>query len=82
MDSLCQIQLDHFVPTESSPFLQQIRTEERTGNVASAQNGCAGTTLLSRQLKQNGAITRNNRTRDKIYSHLCSYIYFLVHKTF
>jgi len=31
-------------------FVQQLRTEEQTGNVTSAQNGCARTTL-SRQFK-------------------------------
>jgi len=31
-------------------FLQPLRTEEQTGNVTSAQNGCARTTL-SRQFK-------------------------------
>jgi len=36
-----QIQLDHFVPMEGALFVQQLRTEKRTGNVASAQNGCA-----------------------------------------
>ena len=45
-----QIQLDHFVPTEGALFVQQLRTEKQTGNVASAQNGCARTTL-SRQFK-------------------------------
>jgi len=47
----CQFQLDHFVPKERALFEQQIRTEKQTGNVANAQNVCAGTTLLSRQLK-------------------------------
>jgi len=45
-----QIQLDHFVPMEGALFVQQLRTEKQTGNVASAQNGCARTTL-SRQFK-------------------------------
>jgi hypothetical protein len=31
-------------------FVQHLRTEEQTGNVISAQNGCART-ILSRQLK-------------------------------
>jgi hypothetical protein len=31
-------------------FVQQLRTVKQTGNVASAQNGCAGNTV-SRQLK-------------------------------
>ena len=36
-----QVQLDHFVPMEFALFVQQLRTEKQTGNVASAQNGCA-----------------------------------------
>jgi len=36
---------------ESPPFVQKLRTEKQTGNVASGQNGCAKTTL-SRQLKK------------------------------
>jgi len=43
-----QIQVDHFVPMEDALFVQQLRTEKQTGNVASAQNGCARITL-SRQ---------------------------------
>jgi len=45
-----QIQLDHFVPMEGALFVQQLRTEKQNGNVASAQNGCARTTL-ARQFK-------------------------------
>jgi len=30
---------------EGVPFVQQLRTEKQTGNIASAQNGCARTTL-------------------------------------
>jgi len=45
-----QIQLEHFVPMEGALFVQQLRTEKQTGNVTSAQNGCARTTL-SRQFK-------------------------------
>jgi len=45
-----QIQLDHSVPTDGALFVQQLQTEKQTGNVASAQNGCARTTL-SRQFK-------------------------------
>jgi hypothetical protein len=58
-----QIQLDHFVPMEGALFVQQLRTEKQTGNVASAQNGRA-TTTLSRQFKQNATIARNNHTGD------------------
>ena len=36
--------------TEGVLFVQQLRTEEQTGNVTSAQNGCARTTL-SRKFK-------------------------------
>jgi len=35
---------------EDALFVQQLRTEKQTGNVASAQNGCARTTV-SRQFK-------------------------------
>jgi len=66
---------------EGALFVQQLRTEKQTGNVASAQNGCARTTL-SRQFKLNATIARNNHTRDKSHSHLCSKIYFLVLKVF
>ena len=45
-----QIKLDHFVPMESALFVQELRTEKQTGNVVSAQNGCARTTI-SRQFK-------------------------------
>jgi len=45
-----QIQLDHSVPMEGALFVQQLRTETQTGNVSSAQNRCARTTL-SRQFK-------------------------------
>ena len=43
-----QIHLDHFV--EGVVFVQQLRTEKQTGNVAGAQNGCART-ALSRKFK-------------------------------
>jgi len=52
--------VDHFVPT-SVPFVQQTRTQEQTGNVASTQNGCART-ALTRQFTQHAAIARNNFT--------------------
>jgi hypothetical protein len=39
-----------FVPTEDALFVQQLRTEKQNGNVVSAQNGCARTTL-SRKFK-------------------------------
>jgi hypothetical protein len=35
---------------EGALFVQQLRTEKQTGNVASAQNGCAMATV-SRQFK-------------------------------
>jgi len=57
---------------EGALFVQQVRTEKQTGNVASAQNGCTRTTL-STQFK-----SRNNHTRDKFHSHLCFKLYFLV----
>ena len=59
--------------------VQQRRTEERTGNIAGAQNGCARTTL-SRQFKQNVTIDRNSHNTDKFLSHFCSKLYFLVLK--
>jgi len=62
-------------------FVQQLRTEKLTGNVASAQNGCARTTL-SRQYKLNVIIGRNNHTRDTFHSHLCSKLYFVILKHF
>jgi hypothetical protein len=37
-----QIQLDHFEPREGAVFVQQLRTEKQTGNVASAQNSVQG----------------------------------------
>ena len=44
-DMFFQIQLDHFVPVEGALFVQKLRTEKHTVNVASAQNGCARATL-------------------------------------
>jgi hypothetical protein len=35
---------------EGALFVQRLRTEKQTGNVASAQNGCAGATV-SKQFK-------------------------------
>jgi len=55
--------------------------KKQTGNVASAQTGCARTTL-SRQFKQNVTIARNNNTRDKFHSLICSKLYFVVLKHF
>jgi hypothetical protein len=40
-------------------FVQQLRTEKRTGNVASAQNGCARG-IMSRQFKYHATVTRKN----------------------
>ena len=59
---------------EVAVFVQQLRTEKQTGNVASAQNGRARITLSS-QFKQNVIIASSNRTGDKFLSHLCSKLY-------
>jgi len=45
-----QNQVDHFVPMEGALFVLLPRTKKQTGNVASAQNGSARTTL-SKQFK-------------------------------
>jgi len=45
---------------EGVQFVQQLRTEEQTGNANSALNGCARTTT-SRQIKQNVTIAKNNQ---------------------
>jgi len=47
---LFQTQPDHFVPMGGALFVLQLKTGKQTGNVASAQNGCARTTL-PRQFK-------------------------------
>jgi hypothetical protein len=49
---------------EGALFVQQLRTEKQTGNVASAQNGCARTTV-SRKFKELATVARNNISRDK-----------------
>jgi hypothetical protein len=46
--------------SESVLFVQELGTEQ-TGNVASAENACARTTM-SRQFKQNVTTVRNNQT--------------------
>jgi hypothetical protein len=66
---------------EGAVFVQRLRTEKQTGNVASGQNGCARTTE-SRQFKEHVTVARNDLTRDKFLSHLCSKPYFLVLKHF
>ena len=70
------------MPMEGALFVQQLRTEKKkTGNVVSAQNGCART-ALSGQFKQNVTIGTNNHTRVKFHSHLCSKLYFIILKHF
>jgi hypothetical protein len=59
-------------------FFQEPTTEKKTGNVASAQNGC-GRTTLTRQFKY-AKNARNNHNTDKFCSHFCSKLYFLVLK--
>jgi len=61
---------------EGALFVQQLRTEKQTGNVASAQNGCAMTTLSTQF--EHATIARNNNTGDKFHSHVCFKLYFLV----
>jgi hypothetical protein len=48
---------------EGALFVQQLRTEKQTGNVASAQNVYARI-AVSRQFKQHATIARNNLGRD------------------
>jgi hypothetical protein len=58
---------------EGTLFVQKPRTEEQTGNVTNAQNGCARTIVT---------VARNNYTRDKYNSRLCSEPYFIFLKYF
>jgi len=61
---------------EGALFVQQLRTEKQTGNVASAQNGCARTI----QIKCDSC--KEQSCQRQFHSHLCSKIYFLVLKHF
>ena len=61
---------------EGDLFVEQRRTGKMTGNVASAQNGCARPAVSM----QNVTIAGNNHTR--AHWHLCSKYYFLVFKHF
>ena len=59
--------------------VQQLRTKEQTGSVASVQNGYARTTL-SRQTIQNLTIARNNHNTNN-FTHI-SVLNYIVHKIF
>jgi len=60
-------------------YLSNRNTEKQTGNVASAQNGCARTTL-ARQFKEHAAIARNNHNAN--FMHIPVLNCFLVIKNF
>jgi hypothetical protein len=66
---------------EGAVFVQQLRTEKETGNVARAQNRCARATV-PRQFKQHATVARNNVSTDKFIWHLCFKLYFFVLKHF
>jgi hypothetical protein len=71
------VKLKEVKRVEGALFGQQLRTEKQTGNVASAQNWCARTTV-SKQFKYHVTTARNNLTRDEFLLRLCSKLYLFL----